>query len=230
MTKLIVALDTTDLGQAVKWAEGVKPSVEAVKFGMEFFYAHGAGGYQEIAKTGCPIFLDLKLHDIPNTVAGGIKALLDLKPAMLTVHTSGGLEMMKAAKRIIQSSNHRIIALGVTILTSLDQQAIEQIGFNQKLENHVLRLAELAHKAGLNGIVCSPHELGAIKNRFKNDLITVVPGIRPEGAKKQDQSRTMTPREAAEAGADYIVVGRPITQSNDPAKAAATITDDLRNR
>lgn len=225
MTKLICAIDTIDLPQAVALAKAVKPYVDMVKLGLEFFYANGVGGYKAIAKAGIPIFLDLKLHDIPNTVAGGISALLPLKPAMLTVHASGGLEMLKAAQKA--NNKKQTTLLGVTILTSLDQQAVGEIGFSQKLESHVLRLAELAHKAGLKGIVCSPHELAAIKMRFRNDVITVVPGVRPAGAAKGDQSRTMTPTEARQAGADYIVVGRPITQAKDPAKAAKLISSEL---
>lgn len=225
MTKLICAIDTTDLPQAVALTKAIKPHVDMVKLGMEFFYAHGAGGYKAIAKTGVPIFLDLKLHDIPNTVEGGMKALLALKPAMLTVHAAGGLEMLKAAQKTNVKKQTAI--LGVTILTSLEQQSIAEIGFNQRLESHVLRLAELVNKAGLKGIVCSPHELGAIKMRFKNKLVTVVPGIRPAGSAKGDQSRTMTPSEASRAGADYIVVGRPITESKDPVKAANAISAEL---
>ena len=226
MTKLICAIDTTDIKKAAQLAASVKPYVDTVKLGMEFFYYNGATGYKKIAEAGAPIFLDLKLHDIPNTVAGGINALLPLKPAMLTVHASGGLEMLKAAQVKAQDSQTTI--LGVTILTSLDQLAIEQIGFNQKVESHVLRLAELAHRAGLKGIVCSPHELPAIKTRFRNELLTVVPGIRSADAEKGDQSRTMTPLQAKEAGADYIVVGRPITQAANPAEAAKAILEELR--
>lgn len=226
MTKLITALDTTSVKQAVAWADAVKPSAAIVKIGMEFFYSHGSKGYKEIQKTKTPIFLDLKLHDIPNTVAGAVKALLPLKPKMLTLHTAGGQAMMQAAAE--QAKGSSTLLLGVTILTSLDQQGIAQIGFSQSLESHVLRLAELAYKAGLHGIVCSPHELTAIKTRFKNDLITVVPGIRPEGSAKGDQSRTMTPAEAKQRGADYIVVGRPITEAANPANAAKKIAADLR--
>jgi orotidine-5'-phosphate decarboxylase len=227
MTKLICAIDTIDVVKAVALAKAVKPHVDMVKLGLEFFYAHGVEGYRAIAKAGVPIFLDLKLHDIPNTVAGGISALLPLKPAMLTVHASGGLEMLKAAR--LESKKSKSIVLGVTILTSLDQQAIGEIGFSQKLESHVLRLAELVYKAGLKGVVCSPHELAAIKTRFKNDLITVVPGIRHAGSDKGDQSRTMTPLQARIDGADYIVVGRPITQAKDPDKAEKLISLELQN-
>ena len=226
MTNLICALDTTDLNKAATLASAIKPHINIIKLGMEFFYANGIAGYQEIAKAGAPIFLDLKFHDIPNTVAGAIKALRPLKPKMLTLHTAGGPAMLEAAVKEAQDSG--IILLGVTLLTSLDQRAIEQIGFTKKLESHVLRLAEVAHSAGLNGVVCSSHELTAIKTRFKNDLITVVPGIRPSGAAKGDQSRTMTPAEATKAGADYIVVGRPITEASNPAEAAKEIAGELK--
>ena len=226
MTNLICAIDTPDLKKAAALAAAIKPHVNIIKLGMEFFYAHGVKGYKEIKKTNAPIFLDLKIHDIPNTAAGAIRALLPLKPKMLTIHTSGGEAMMKAATEAAKGSG--VMLLGVTILTSLDQAAIAQIGLNQPLENHVLRLAELSLNAGLNGIVCSPYELRALKTRFKNDLITVVPGIRPAGSAKADQSRTMIPAHAAEAGADYIVVGRPITEAATPAQAAKKIAAELR--
>lgn len=225
MTKLIVALDTTDIQQATQWAASVKPYAACVKLGLEFFYAHGAEGYKKIAAAGTPIFLDLKLHDIPNTVAGGMKGLAPLNPFMMTLHTSGGKTMMQTIMKSIEGQN--VMMLGVTLLTSLDQTAIEQIGFNKKLESHVLRLAELAHESGLHGIVCSSLELPSIKTRFRNDLVTVVPGIRPADAQKGDQSRTMTPAEAKANGADYIVVGRPITQSANPAEAAKNIAAEL---
>lgn len=228
MTKLIVALDTTDLPTATSLAKATSPSAALVKLGLEFFYAHGASGYRAIAEQGTPIFLDLKLHDIPNTVAGGLKALLPLKPAMLTLHTLGGPEMLGAAKRIIESSNHPIIALGVTLLTSMDQAQADAIGLLPKLEDRVRQLAGVALKAGLEGIVCSAHELPVLRKEFGNALQYVVPGIRPEGAAKGDQSRTMTPAEAKQNGADYIVVGRPITQAANPAEAVAGIAASLQ--
>lgn len=227
MTKLITALDTTDLEQALAWSAAVKPYAACVKVGLELFYAHGHAGMQKIAATGTPIFLDLKLHDIPNTVAGGLKGLLPLKPAMLTLHTLGGKAMMETVSRAADASGHRPLVLGVTILTSMDENELSNIGLATPIIDRVRQLAGLALKSGMDGIVCSAHELPIIRKEFGDALKTIVPGIRPAGAEKGDQSRIMTPKEASQNGADYIVVGRPITQSADPAGAAKAIAADL---
>lgn len=227
MTKLITALDTADLNQALTWAASVQPYAACVKVGLELFYSHGHAGMEKIAATGTPIFLDLKLHDIPNTVIGGLKGLLPLKPQMLTLHTLGGPAMMEAISRAADASGHRPIILGVTILTSMDDAQATAIGLSLPIKDRVRQLAALALKSGMDGIVCSAHELPIIRKEFGDSLKTVVPGIRPAGSEKGDQSRIMTPAEAKASGADYIVVGRPITQAADPAAAAKAITAEL---
>lgn len=221
---IICALDTPEVASASILARELGPHVGAVKLGLEFFCAHGAGGVQAISSGGVPIFLDLKLHDIPNTVAGAIRSLQGLKVAMTTVHTMGGAEMLRAA---VNANESGALLLGVTILTSMDQANLASIGVESDVESQVLRLAELAATSGLGGVVCSPKEITAIKQRFGDDLTLVVPGIRPVGSDVGDQKRVMTPKDALEQGADYLVIGRPITQADDPVAAAQAINASL---
>ncbi|MDE2384001.1 MAG: orotidine-5'-phosphate decarboxylase [Alphaproteobacteria bacterium] len=223
-----VALDTPDVAKARALARAVKPHVGMMKIGMEFFYANGAAGYETVAAEGVPIFLDLKLHDIPNTVAQGLTSLLKLAPApaITNVHCSGGFDMMKAAKDAV---GNRVKLIGVTILTSLSNENIWAAGFDaRQTDEHALNLAKLAHSAGLDGVVCSPHDLAAIRQHLPRGFLTVVPGIRPADAAVQDQKRVATPKSALEAGADVLVIGRPITGAADPAKAAAGIFASLK--
>jgi orotidine-5'-phosphate decarboxylase len=227
MNPICVALDTPDVAKACALARAVKPHVGMMKIGMEFFYANGAAGYEAVAAEGVPIFLDLKLHDIPNTVAQGLTSLLKLLPApvITNVHCSGGFDMMKAAKDAV---GERVKLIGVTILTSLSNENIWAAGFDaRKTDEHALNLAKLAHSAGLDGVVCSPHDLAAIRANLPRSFLTVVPGIRPADAAVQDQKRVATPKSALEAGADVLVIGRPITGAVDPAKAAADIFASL---
>lgn len=222
---ICVALDTPDLDRAVALAKQLQPHVGMMKLGLEFFYAHGARGYGAVADTGMPIFLDLKLHDIPNTVAQGLKSLMVLEPAITNVHATGGLDMMKAARDAVTGKT-KLIA--VTILTSLSNADIWQIGFDEKpTDDHVQAMAEMAHKAGLDGIVCSPHDLEKIYFSLPADFLTVVPGIRPEGVGAQDQKRIATPKAAVVAGADVLVIGRAITGAADPVTAAQEILKTL---
>jgi orotidine-5'-phosphate decarboxylase len=175
------------------------------------------------AITQAPIFLDLKLHDIPNTVAGAIRALAALAPAMLTLHAAGGAAMIAAARRAADDTPSPSKLLAVTVLTSLDQSALGATGVSGTPSDQVLRLAELALSNGADGLVCSAHEVAALRQRFGTATMLVVPGIRPDGAAHGDQARVMTPREAVLAGADYIVVGRPVTTAADPGAAAKMV-------
>lgn len=223
---IICAIDTTDVEEARRLVSDLKDVVGAVKLGLEFFTANGAGGVRQVTEQQkTPVFLDLKFHDIPNTVARAIKATAGINTFMMTVHTAGGRAMMQAA---IDASNEvaditgkeRPLIVGVTVLTSMDQDDINMIGIRDNLHDQVLRLADLAQSAGLDGVVCSPYEISLIRQQCGADFKLVVPGIRPEGSAKGDQKRVMTPREALEKGADYLVIGRPITEAKDPVLTA----------
>ncbi|MGI9374420.1 MAG: orotidine-5'-phosphate decarboxylase [Hyphomicrobiales bacterium] len=222
------ALDTTDLDQAVHWARALNGHVGGLKIGMEFFYSHGRRGYDAVAREGVPIFLDLKLHDIPNTVAGGLRALMNLDPlpALVTVHCGGGLPMMRAAA---EAANGKVKIVGVTILTSLSGADLVEIGFtgDKDTADHARALAHIAQIAGLDGVVCSPHDVAGIKHATSADFLTVVPGIRPAGVDAGDQKRIATPGETIKQGADILVVGRAITKADDPAAAAQAIVAEV---
>jgi orotidine-5'-phosphate decarboxylase len=221
---ICVAIDTPELERAHSLVRALKAEIGYVKLGLEFFYAHGASGYATIAREGVPVFLDLKLHDIPNTVASAMKSLMRLAPppAILNVHATGGLAMMKAAREAVPRDT-KLIA--VTVLTSLSDEDIWEVGFEtaKDCEAHARSLAELAARAGLDGVVCSPHEIEAVKHAAGRDFLTIVPGVRPAGAAVQDQKRVATPEAAIEAGADILVIGRAITGTADPVKAAKAI-------
>ncbi|MFT3988920.1 orotidine-5'-phosphate decarboxylase [Aestuariivirga sp.] len=225
---ICVALDTPDIARAASLARALKPHVGYLKVGMEFFYAHGAKGYETVAAEGLPIFLDLKLHDIPNTVGQAMQALMRLTPcpAIVNIHASGGADMMKAAAEAVDG-RARLIA--VTLLTSLSKADIDAVGFDPALDtaSHALRLAKLTQSCGLDGVVCSPHDLAGIRQNLPRGFLTIVPGIRPEGSNVQDQKRIATPSAAIAAGADILVIGRAITGADDPAQAASTIRAGL---
>jgi len=222
------ALDTPDLAKALDLARVLKDHVHGFKLGLEFFHAHGTAGYGKIADAGAPIFLDLKLHDIPNTVAGAAASLLPLKPAFMTLHASGGAAMMHAAANVVAKAGAaRPRLLGVTVLTSMDAKDLTAVGQDANAGKQVLRLAQLAKDSGLDGVVCSPEEVAALRAALGPDFILMVPGIRPSWAAANDQKRVMTPQEAFRAGASYLVIGRPITGADDPAKAAARIKAEL---
>ena len=198
------------------------PHAGLLKLGLEFVLANGTDGVRAIRQK--PIFLDLKLHDIPNTVAGAVRAVLPLKPRMLTVHAAGGAAMIEAARQAAESAGaDRPLILGVTVLTSLDAAALAATGVAGVPAEQVLRLARLAVAAGADGLVCSPLEVAMLRASLGSGPKLIVPGIRPEGAALGDQARTMTPPQAIAAGADWIVVGRPITGAPDPGAAAAAI-------
>ena len=225
MTGLIAALDTADADQARAWADALAPHCGMLKLGLEFVLAQGPVGVRAI--TVCPMFLDLKLHDIPNTVAGAVRAVLPLRPQMLTLHAGGGSAMIEAARHAADTVQNAPILLAVTVLTSLDSSALHATGVAGGPRQQVLRLARLALAAGADGLVCSAHEASMLRDALGGGPVLVVPGIRPPGSVTGDQARTMTPREAVDAGADWIVVGRPITSSANPAAAAAAIAAEI---
>ncbi len=225
---IFCALDTADIGKAENLARQLRGHVHGLKLGLEFFLAHGAEGYKKIAASGLPIFLDLKLHDIPNTVAGAVRAVLPLKPSFLTVHVAGGSAMMKAAvEQAAKAGSSRPKLLGITVLTSLDAADLKSVGQESDAAQQVMRLAKLAKTCGLDGVVCSPEEVKALRAEVGPDFILMVPGVRPSWAETNDQKRVMTPKGARAMGATYLVIGRPITGSDDPAKAAARIMTEL---
>lgn len=220
---IYLALDLPQLDSAKALAQKVKSHVGGLKLGLEFFCAHGHHGVHEIAQVGLPIFLDLKLHDIPNTVAGAMQAIHVLQPAIVTIHASGGQAMMEDAKAAAGNST-RVVA--VTMLTSLDEQDMARTGLGGSAHDQVLRLADLAHAAGLDGIVCSGHEVGEVRRQWKDGFF-VVPGLRPGGKPTADQKRVVTPRQARDDGASVLVIGRPIARAEDPVAAARAIEATL---
>jgi len=225
MQRLIAAIDTADAVRARALVQALAPHCGLIKLGLEFFVRHGPPG---LAVAGdAPVFLDLKLHDIPNTVAGAVRALAPLGVGMLTVHASGGGAMVEAAVRAAAAQAIRPKILAVTVLTSLDASALSATGIAGGAKQQVLRLARLALAEGADGLVCSAHEISVLRDAFGEAPVLVVPGIRPEGSAAGDQARVMTPQEAVQAGADYIVVGRPITEAADPAAAAAAIAASI---
>jgi orotidine-5'-phosphate decarboxylase len=224
MKRLITAIDTADAPQAAALIAAAAPHSGLIKLGLEFFLRHGPAGLGLAA--GTPLFLDLKLHDIPNTVAGAVRALAGLPIELLTIHAAGGPAMIRAA---VEAAPAGTKILAVTVLTSLDASTLSDIGVAGGPTQQVLRLARLALANGAQGLVCSAREISALRDAFGEAPILVVPGIRPAGAAAGDQARTMTPEQAIAAGADYIVVGRPITTAPDPAAAAAAIAAAIRD-
>lgn len=220
---IYVGLDTPDPDHAEALGRAVKPYVGGLKLGLEFFMRNGPDGVRRMGRVGLPIFLDLKLHDIPNTVAGALKSLSVLDLAIVNVHAGGGLSMMQAA-HAVRPPGAKLIA--VTVLTSMDADDLAGVGVSGNPAAQVQRLAALTREAGLDGVVCSAHEVALLKAEWANGLF-VVPGIRPAGADLGDQKRVMTPAEALSAGAGVLVIGRPITAAADPASAAAAIADTL---
>jgi len=221
--RVFVALDTPDIDRAKALAAKVRHHVGGIKLGLEFFMANGRHGVIEMHELGLPIFLDLKLHDIPNTVAKAIQALRGLDPAILTVHAAGGRAMLEDAKAAAPVGT-KVVA--VTMLTSLDAQDMTSIGLKPDPHEQVLRLTELARSAGIDGIVCSGEEVAAAHKAWPKGFF-VVPGVRPGNGATADQKRVVTPRAAIDAGASIIVVGRPITQASDPDQAARAIEATL---
>jgi len=222
---ILCAIDTPDLARAQHLIAATAHGVGGVKLGLEFFTAHGPSGIRQAAGAQKNLFLDLKLHDIPNTVAGAVKSGLALDPLLLTIHCAGGPAMMRAAVEARGSARTKIV--GVTVLTSLDDNDLAATGQVGPAAEQVQRLALLAKTNGLDGIVCSPQEVAMLREVCGKDFILVVPGIRPAGAAIGDQKRVQTPRDAIAAGATYLVIGRPITEAPDPAAAAQAILAEI---
>jgi orotidine-5'-phosphate decarboxylase len=224
---IFCAIDVIEIAAARALIGQLDGLLGGVKLGLEFFTANGPGGIRQVmAGTRLPLFLDLKFHDIPNTVAGALRGIAPLSPAFTTIHAGGGLAMMRAA---IDAAEGRTKILAVTILTSLAQDDLPALGIPGALSDQVKRLAELAAKAGVDGLVCSPHEVAELRALLGNSLQLVVPGIRPAGSVADDQARILTPAQAIDAGADYLVIGRPITSATDPAAAARAILASLES-
>ena len=220
---IFLALDVPQLEPAKVLLGKVKSHIGGVKLGLEFFCAHGSHGVHEIAQLGLPIFLDLKFHDIPNTVAAAMHAIHVYEPAIVTVHASGGRAMMEDAKAAA-AEGCKVVA--VTTLTSLDANDLTATGVYGSAETQVMRLAELAHAAGLDGVVCSGQEVGFVKKAWRDGYF-VVPGLRPNGGGTGDQKRVVTPRQARDNGASVLVIGRPISRAEDPEAAARAIEATL---
>lgn len=222
------AIDTPEVEKASILASQIKGHVGGLKIGLEFFMSNGHAGYKSLAEKGLPIFLDVKLHDIPNTVYGALSSLLPLEPEFVTIHTSGGPAMMRAAADAADKApNKRPKLLGVTVLTSLDATDLTKIGQDTEVSKQVLRLAMLAKESGLDGVVCSPAEVAMLRKACGDDFILMVPGIRPIWAASNDQKRIMTPKDAISAGATHLVIGRPITGDKNPAEAADRIAQEI---
>jgi orotidine-5'-phosphate decarboxylase len=226
--RLIVSLDFDRLAPALQMARRLSGLAGMFKIGKQLFTAEGPEAVRRVAKLGAGIFLDLKYHDIPNTVAGAVSAAAELPGVkILNVHTLGGLEMMRAAAKALRGRRKRPKLIGVTILTSMDERSLLDVGIVGPIEKRVVRLARLAKKAGLDGVVTSPLEVASIKAACGEEFLTVLQGIRPSTASVNDQSRVATPAEAIQAGADFLGVGRPITRARDPRKAAQEILDEI---
>ncbi|BDG09193.1 orotidine-5'-phosphate decarboxylase [Anaeromyxobacter paludicola] len=223
--RICAALDFPTWSAAEPFARAVAPGVGMLKVGLELFVAEGPPAVRAAAALGRPVFLDLKLHDIPNTVEGAARSAARSGAALLTVHASGGSDMVAAA---VRGAGPEVKVLAVTALTSLDDADLDEIGLAGPAESAVVRLARLAVRAGARGIVCSPQEVHAVRAAVGPGVLLVVPGVRPAGAAKGDQSRIATPSQAVRAGADVLVIGRPLREGNDPAAAARAIAESIQ--
>ncbi len=223
-SRLIVALDVPNASAARQTVERLGSTVNLFKVGLELFSGEGPAIVRDLSNSGREVFLDLKLHDIPHTVGRAVDQLAPLGATMLTVHAGGGGKMLRAA---VEAAKGRVAIVAVTALTSMSDEDLHEVGVPACVADHVVRLALLAREAGCQGVVASPREIAVLRKSVGNELRIVTPGIRPSGAAKNDQERTATPGEAVRAGADYLVIGRPITQADDPAAAAAAIVQEM---
>lgn len=237
LPRIFCAIDTPDPARAGALAAALAPVTGGIKIGLEFFSSQGPQGIKSLMSgaPGARVFLDLKFHDIPNTVAGAVRAATRLGPSFLNVHASGGAEMMRAAVEAAKDEADRrgVLApkiLAVTVLTSLDDSALRGVGQGAPAADQVRRLAALARESGLDGVVCSAHEIASLRATCGPDFVLMVPGIRPPGSENGDQKRVMTPREALALGATHLVIGRPITGAEDPAAAARAILAEIEDK
>ena len=221
--KIIVALDYQDSASALELINQLDPSLCRLKVGKELFTAAGPQFVEQLTSSNFGVFLDLKFHDIPNTVAKACTAASNLGVWMLNVHASGGLEMMQAAQQAVQQSETKPLLIAVTVLTSMNQVSLNQIGIQTDLATHVMNLAKLTQHAGLDGVVCSALEAKMLRENLGNDFCLVTPGIRPANVNQDDQSRVVTPADALKNGSSYLVIGRPITKAENPLKALEAI-------
>jgi orotidine-5'-phosphate decarboxylase len=222
--KIIVALDVASKKEAQHLVDQLSDQISFFKIGLQLYTAEGPEIVRAVLAIGPKVFLDLKLHDIPNTVARAVESAAKLNVQILTIHLSGGAEMIRAA---VASRKNNMSILGVTVLTSANEETLREVGISDKIDNHVLRLAKLGIEARIDGLVASAHEIKSLRAKFGDKITIVVPGIRPSWAEAGDQKRVMTPREALEAGADYLVIGRPITAHSNPREAVAKIIDEI---
>lgn len=227
--KLILALDLPDRESALKILDGLRGKLEWVKIGLQMYLKYGADFVREVSGMGFKIFLDLKLFDIPNTVASAVESVSALPVSMLTIHASGGREMMRRAVESAAECNPELLILGVTVLTSFDADSLAETGVELEPEWQVEKLAKLAVDSGLKGLVCSPLEIEGLRSILPEDTVLVTPGIRPSGSSADEQKRIMTPADAARAGSDFIVVGRPILKAENPAFAVSKILEEIAN-
>lgn len=224
----MLALDLPDKNAALDMLGKLRGNLEWVKIGLQMYLAYGRDFVNEVASMGFKVFLDLKLYDIPNTVASAVKSLKGLPVSMLTIHTSGGREMMSAAVAAAKETNPDMLLLGVTVLTSFDAVGLAETGVAKAPAEQVELLAKLAVDSGMRGLVCSPLEIERLRKIIPQEVKLITPGIRPAGSSTDEQKRVMTPSLAAEAGSDFIVVGRPILKAENPAAAARAIIDELK--
>jgi orotidine-5'-phosphate decarboxylase len=225
--RIIVSLDYPEPSPALELVHRLDPSLCRLKVGKELFTRSGPALVENIIKAGFSVFLDLKFHDIPNTVAGACKAAADLGVWMVNVHASGGSRMITAAREAIESSAHKPLLIAVTVLTSLADTDLAETGVASTVDEQVLRLARLSIASGADGVVCSAREVTLLRNQIKQSCYLVTPGIRPQGSEVNDQIRIVTPADAITAGSDYLVIGRPITQAVDPLQALVHIRDEV---
>ena len=232
--KIIVALDSPDLKQVKKLVKTLHKVIPNFKIGSELYTAHGPEAIKAVRWVGGHVFLDLKFHDIPNTVAGAVRAATLMNVSMMTIHAIGGFQMLEAARQAAEEASRkrkvkrRPKLLAVTVLTSMSEEELrKEVGIENPVEQTVLRFAEMADRAGMDGVVASGRELATIRSNFGHDLLVVTPGIRPAWSVKGDQTRVMTPQKALELGADYLVIGRPITQAKDPKEAALRVLQEI---
>lgn len=228
-SRIILPLDFADANEALNLVRKIDPGLCRVKVGKELFTRSGPTIVEQLIKNGFDVFLDLKFHDIPTTVARACTAAADMGVWMVNIHASGGTRMMHEARAAIDKNSHKPLLIAVTVLTSMTDEDLKQVGVMQPVAGQVMALAILANSCGLDGVICSAHEAQAIKNKIGGKFKLVTPGIRPVGSDKNDQSRIMTPAAAIKAGSDYLVIGRPITLAPDPLQALIAIDEEIKS-